>query len=163
MVRVVWEYWEKIIQTCALSCGVLPLLSTKLAVSGHESFFCGGISDHSVLDSYVSVICCVLMLSGVATACILFTLTVGVVLRWSSAGDRGLDRVCSCKLSCALWVRIVLLGLTMMNFDHDKGGVGVLRRNHWNEIIETFALSCGVLPFLSTKLAVSGERCFFGD
>ena len=57
----------------------------------------------------------------------------------------------------------MLLGLTMMNFDHDKGGVGVLRRNHRNQIIEIFALSCGVLPFLSTKLAVSGERCFFGD
>ena len=57
----------------------------------------------------------------------------------------------------------MLLGLTMMNFDHDKGGVGVLRRNHRNQIIEIFALSCGVLPFLSTKLAVSGEQCFFGD
>ena len=31
------------------------------------------------------------------------------------------------------------------------------------EIVQTFALSCGVLPFLSMTLAVSRERCFLGD
>ena len=31
------------------------------------------------------------------------------------------------------------------------------------EIVKTVALSCGVLPLLSTKLAVSGEQCLLGD